>query len=74
MGELKEASPLRIMAGENGKSKTDMLGVIIYRKRLPEEASLKEVRRDLLIKIEEVVKCSPYSYWVSPKARSIMSG
>ena len=69
MGELKEGSPLRIWAGEDGKTETDNLAVMIFRKRLPKGVSFKQVRENLAGEIEKIVKNSPYSYWVAPKAR-----
>jgi len=68
MGELKEGSPLRIWAGEDEKTETDNLAVMIFRKRLPKGVSFQELRRSLLVEIEKTVKNSPYSYWVAPKA------
>jgi len=71
MGELKKGSPqLRIWAGANEEREYGTVAVIIYRERLPKEASFKEVRKSLVGEIERIVRSSPYSYWVSPKARS----
>jgi len=70
MGELKRGSVLRIWAGENGKNETDNVAVMIYRKRLPKGASFEKVRKSLLDEIEKIVRISPYSYWVAPKASS----
>jgi hypothetical protein len=69
MGELKRSSTLRIMAGKKEESQTDLIGVLIYRKRLPKGESFEEVRKSLLVKIEQVVKDSPYDYWVAPEPR-----
>ncbi|GAH50739.1 unnamed protein product [marine sediment metagenome] len=73
MGELQQESPmLRIWAGENADTELDNLAVLIYRDRLPIGSSFKEVRKSILGEIEKIVRNSPYSYWVSPKARWMM--
>jgi len=73
MGKIQPSSPLRVWAGENQKNETDNLAVMIYRKRLPRDVSFVELRKYLLEEIEKIVKNSPYSYWVSPKARSMQN-
>ena len=73
MGALKSGSPLRVWAGENEKNETDNIAVMIYRKRLPKGVSFEQVRKSLLVEIEKIVRNSPHSYWVSPKASGWLS-
>ena len=75
MGELTKTTPmLRIWAGGSDENEYDTMAVIIYRWRLPGGVSFEEVRRNLLGEIENIARNSPYSYWVSPKARSLLNG
>jgi hypothetical protein len=70
MGKLQQDSPmLRIWGGEREKDEYDVVAVLVYRDRLP-GVSFEKVRKDLAREIEKIARNSPYSYWVSPKARS----
>jgi len=59
---------LRIWGGTTKDSKTDTIGVKIYRKRLPQGASFEEVRDSLLKQIEQVCISSPYTYHIALKS------
>jgi hypothetical protein len=59
---------LRIWVGTAKDSKTDTIGVKIYRKRLPKRESFEVVRNSLLKQIEQVCISSPYTYHVALKS------